>query len=382
MAQTLGSVACCLCGAATPADRLHAGMCLACTASQVDITEGIERELEVDMCNTCGHWYRNPQWVPLEPESAALLALCVKRVRGLKKLRLVDASWIWTEPHSRRLKVKLTVASEVISGSVLQQSLVLEYHVKTRNCDACNKKAAKGGQGQWQAKVQLRQRVEHPRTLLALEQALLCHGAVGRTVSAVKRVPDGLDFLFDKKQDAQRLVGLVGSLVPARAKPSQTVVAANLKQGTSNVKTTWAVDVAPLCRGDLALLPRATASSYGVGPLVLVARVGGSLHLVDPASARTAEITADAYWRRPFAALASRAALRTFVVIDCEVDRAAPTPQRKASKQRGPRNRGEAAAPASPPPAVLRLAPRPLGPPAYALLCFLAVFGLILCIHV
>ena len=83
----------------------------------------------------------------------------------------MDAGWIWTEPNSRRLKVKLTVASEVLSGThTLQRSLVVEFVVHARNCDKCNKAAVKDT---WQAKVQLRQRCAVPRTLLALEQAIL-----------------------------------------------------------------------------------------------------------------------------------------------------------------------------------------------------------------
>lgn len=31
----------------------------------------------------------------------------------LSQVRLVDAGFIWTEPHSRRIKVKLTVQKEV-----------------------------------------------------------------------------------------------------------------------------------------------------------------------------------------------------------------------------------------------------------------------------
>ena len=78
------------------------------------------------MCRTCGKWFRNPQWVALDLESSGLLALCVRRIRGLKGLKLEDASWIWTEPHSRRLKLKLTVSKEVMSGQILQQSFIVE----------------------------------------------------------------------------------------------------------------------------------------------------------------------------------------------------------------------------------------------------------------
>jgi nonsense-mediated mRNA decay protein 3 len=51
--------------------------------------------------------------VPAELESRELLTLCLKKLKGLQKVRLVDAGFIWTEPHSRRIKVKLTIQKEV-----------------------------------------------------------------------------------------------------------------------------------------------------------------------------------------------------------------------------------------------------------------------------
>ena len=122
------------------------------------------------MCRGCERWFRNPQWVPAEPESAELLSLCVKRIKGLKSVRLLNAEWVWTEPHSRRLKVKLTVARDVLSGSSVTQSLLVEFAVSARHCDKCARISQKQT---WAAKVQLRQRAEHPRTLLAIEQHLM-----------------------------------------------------------------------------------------------------------------------------------------------------------------------------------------------------------------
>ena len=167
--QTVGTIACCLCGAPTPADAVADGTCMACLSVTTNIASAIEPSLEVEMCRTCGKWYRNPQWVAYEAESAELLAMCVRRVRGLRGLHLVDASWIWTEPHSRRLKVKLTVRKEVMSGTALQQGVVVEFVVRTRNCDACNKVAAKD---LWQSRVQLRQRAEGSVSLLRAARVL------------------------------------------------------------------------------------------------------------------------------------------------------------------------------------------------------------------
>lgn len=75
--------------------------------------------------------YLNPptSWIKAELESRELLSFCVKRLKGLNKVKLVDASFVWTEPHSRRLKVKLTIQKEVLrrhsrAQSSLQLTLV------------------------------------------------------------------------------------------------------------------------------------------------------------------------------------------------------------------------------------------------------------------
>ena len=103
---TQPSILCCLCGAAIQPNA--ANMCSNCLRSQVDITDGITKQLTLFWCRGCGRYLR-PPWVECELESRQLLALCRKKIKGLNHVKLVDASFIWTEPHSRRIKVKLTV---------------------------------------------------------------------------------------------------------------------------------------------------------------------------------------------------------------------------------------------------------------------------------
>ena len=79
-------------------------------------------------CRGCERYLHPPgTWVAATLESRELLTLCLKRLRGLNKaqrcvtsrtghaaqVRLVDAGFIWTEPHSKRVKVKLTIQKEV-----------------------------------------------------------------------------------------------------------------------------------------------------------------------------------------------------------------------------------------------------------------------------
>jgi nonsense-mediated mRNA decay protein 3 len=71
-------------------------------------------------------------------------------------VRLIDAGFIWTEPHSKRVKVKLTVQKEVAPGAILQQTFVVEFTIFNQICDDCQRIEAKD---YWKALVQVRQRV-------------------------------------------------------------------------------------------------------------------------------------------------------------------------------------------------------------------------------
>lgn len=88
-------------------------MCFDCIKLNVDISDGIQREATIHFCRGCDRWLQPPShWVRAAPESRELLALCLRKLRGLSKVRIVDASFIWTEPHSKRIKVKITVQQE------------------------------------------------------------------------------------------------------------------------------------------------------------------------------------------------------------------------------------------------------------------------------
>ena len=109
---TTGYVLCADCG--TPIQPNSANLCLSCLRNSIDITEGIPKQATVNFCRNCERYLNPPlQWVQAQLESRELLAICLKKLKGLNKVRLIDAGFIWTEPHSKRLRVKLTVQKEV-----------------------------------------------------------------------------------------------------------------------------------------------------------------------------------------------------------------------------------------------------------------------------
>ena len=124
MKRTEGTILCCMCGVTIAPNR--AGRCMSCLRQEVDITDGIGKELELIQCPECFKYLSvKGAWMACEWESASLLALCLKKVPGITKkdITLVDAGFIWTEPHSRRIMLKVAVQKEVeeINGVVLQQ---------------------------------------------------------------------------------------------------------------------------------------------------------------------------------------------------------------------------------------------------------------------
>lgn len=82
--------------------------CINCLKAEIDISEGIPKQLNLNHCRECNR-YERPPWVLCELESAELMGVCLKTMKGLKKVKLMDSNFIWTEPHSRRIKVKVTI---------------------------------------------------------------------------------------------------------------------------------------------------------------------------------------------------------------------------------------------------------------------------------
>ena len=77
---------CCLCG--LPIAPNPTNMCVNCIRSQVDITEGIQKQVSLLWCKECARYLQPPRhWLKAEPESKELLTFCIKRIRGLSKVQ-------------------------------------------------------------------------------------------------------------------------------------------------------------------------------------------------------------------------------------------------------------------------------------------------------
>jgi len=282
----------------------------------IDVSQGIQREATLHFCRDCDRWLLPPSsWISATPESRELLALCLKKLRGLHKVRIIDASFIWTEPHSRRIKVKLTIQDSVSEGVILQQAFEVEYVVAYQQCPECAKSYTANT---WRACVQVRQKVPHKRTFLYLEQLILKHGAHKDTIN-IKEVKDGLDFYYSARNQAEKFVDFLSSVAPVRTKKSQELISMDIHTSAKSYKFTFSVELIPICKDDLVALPIKLAKQIGnISPLALCYRVGTSINLLDPNTLQTADVSTPIYWRDPFKILGDVQELVEFVVMDIE----------------------------------------------------------------
>ena len=334
MNTTAVKIPCCLCGTLILANA--ANKCGACLAAQHDIASIIQRgpagtnhdEILVHQCRQCRRFQRTEKvFQPMDPESPELLALCLKKIPALSsnqepKLHIVDAGWIWTEPHSMRFKVHITVRYSIDSVPV-QQRVMCELRNAWKQCPDCNREYTNRT---WQAVLQLRQQRSHKSALAALEMAIAKHKTIRKHVLKIDAAKNGFDFYFLQLAHAQQFASFLQRVGPMRVKTSQKLVSTDVKSNTANIKHTVSCDLVPMCRDDLVLISKGTKGARLAGRLALVRHVKSVLTLMDASPRRDEkelhmDLGAENYYKneKHFSVLLTPDRLTRFVVLDVEL---------------------------------------------------------------
>ncbi|KAK7590283.1 hypothetical protein V9T40_001896 [Parthenolecanium corni] len=307
-------ILCCQCG--VPIEPNVANMCVGCIRTQVDITENIPKQVTIHFCRNCERYFEPPtEWISCTLESRELLSFCLKRLKGLNEVKLVDASFVWTEPHSKRIKVKLTVRAEVMGGAILQQVFIVEYTIANQMCDDCHRSEA---QDYWRALVQVRQKAENKKSFYYLEQLILKHKAHENTIG-IKPIDGGLDFYYSTEAHGRKMVDFLNSILPCRHQHSKRLISHDIHSNIYNNKYTYSVEIVPISKDSIVCLSKKMTNQLGnISPFCIVNRVTSTIHLIDPNSAQIAEVSSLVYWREPFSAICNPKSLHEYIVMDVE----------------------------------------------------------------
>ncbi len=299
-------------------------------------------DLVIHQCRQCRKFDRagdGRNYLHLEPEGPDLMAVLLKQIPALGKsnhhakragvqgIKILDAMFVWTEPHSMRMRIMLTLKADVNDVSI-QQRVKVEFIVQWKQCPDCTKESR---QRTWQAIVQLRQKRNDSRKgLLILELAIARNAEIRRDILSVQTRKNGFDFYFPSIDKARYFTQYLAKAAPMRSKMTQSLVSEDVKNNTANVKTTIVCDMVPLVRDDLIVVhKRARGVGSLTGRLCLVLKVSSVVHLVDASPARDAGISdrfsdlhAESYWKggeeKSYQLFLSPNRLVRFVVLDVE----------------------------------------------------------------
>ncbi len=315
--MTYSKIICCICSATIDANER--GMCNACARNEITITDGIMKTGQLIYCKGCDR-YQRPPWVRCgnSLESPEMMAFCLSKIKGLSKMKLVDSQFIWTEPHSKIIKIKLTVQKEM-NKTLVESNVIVEFKIEWTQCDDCKKTFTPHV---WSASCQIRQKVSHKRTFMLLEQIILKNKAHSKALN-VKEHPEGVDFYFANKSQALAFSDFIKTSFPAKVKESKQLIGMDQYSNIYNYKFSFMIEIAPVCKDDLIVLDEKTAKTLGgCSPILLCHKLSSRIHLIDPVSFKTYDFDAQTYWRHEFRSYVDRKCLEEYMVInvDEEID--------------------------------------------------------------
>lgn len=309
-------MACCLCGVRITPNESY--MCMNCLNNQVDLAEGLDLHQDVLCCGKCGRWHvTGNQWKFMEEESAQLLSHLVKKI-GLEKHRckVLDAMFIWTEPHSKRLKVAVTIEKEVLDDKVrLSKRVVSEFVVKMKQCMECIREST---DHTWGSCVQIRQRVGYKRGFDQLEALLISKGLQNLMLDVQVTKDGSFDLYFKSKNQGDRVIEAIASHMPLRKKESKKLVSTDKRNQTAKMEYTTVLEIVPINKDDLVLLKKSFTG--GKPDMFLCNKVSSNLHFIAPGNTlQEVEVSASKYYQTPFSAIFTAKDLVRYLILDITI---------------------------------------------------------------
>eukprot|EP00980_Cylindrotheca_fusiformis_P014692 scaffold4001_cov94-Cylindrotheca_fusiformis.AAC.10 len=335
--MTAMKIPCCLCG--TLIFPNNANQCATCLAQNFDLKSELERgpgnapHPTIYQCRKCRRYQRTPTlYEACEPESPELLSICLKHLPALNnsnKYKVKEASWIWTEPHSMRFKIKLSVQT-LVENVLVQQRVMVELHCAWQQCPDCNREYTSRT---WTAIVQLRQRRRRndqgqQKGLFTLEQALRSNASIRKHVLSIDASREGLDFYFQNVPQAQMFSNYLRKVAPMKISTSTKLVSTDSHNNTAHRKHNITCEMVPLCVQDLVVVDKMTCKNNKLaGQLILILKVKSVVHAISASPPRLnigdslVEISPDSYYKyeKSYRILQSSNRLVRFVVLDVEL---------------------------------------------------------------
>ena len=302
--MTYSKIVCCLCGMVIDANPR--GTCEACFRKSLNIKTCIPTEFEIQYCKECQRFLR-PPYVKIERESTDMMKLCLSRIKSYdKKVKIIDSSFVFSEPHSKVIKIKVTIQKEV-EKNIISQNLIIEFKEKWNLCRDCQKIQTPHT---WASCVQIRQRVPHKKTMMYLEQIIL-KNKMQKNSLYFDESNDGFDFFFATRRAGEIFSNWIATVVPSKITYHKKYVS------LSTSTFTYLVDVANVAKYDLFILDKDSYKKLGgIGPLLICTRLSSRTIFIDPRTFNHLYLDGNTFFKYKFNPFCNSNQLTEFLVLD------------------------------------------------------------------
>ena len=302
--MTYSKIVCCLCSAVIDANPR--GICEACFRKSLNIKTSIPTEFEIIYCRECQRFLR-PPYVKITRDSTDMMNLCLSRIKSYdKKVKIIDSNFIYTEPHSKIIKIKITMEKE-IEKNIITQNLIVEFKEKWLLCRDCQKNQTPHI---WSSCVQIRQRVPHKKTMLYLEQIIL-HNKMQKKALDFKETNDGFDFFFSTRREGEIFSNWLSTVVPSKITSTKKYVS------LSTSTFTYLVDIANVAKYDLFILDKDSCTKLGgIGPLLVCTRLSSRTIFIDPRTFNYLYLDGNTFFKYKFKSFCNSDQLTEFLILD------------------------------------------------------------------
>jgi len=153
---------------------------------------------------------------------------------------------------------------------------------------------------------------------MLLEQMILKHKAHIKALN-VKEHPEGIDFYFQTKSQANAFSDFIESVLPMRIKQSKQLVSHDQHSNIYNYKYTFMIELAPVCKDDIIIIDKGSSKELGgIGSVLLCFKVASKIHLLDPITLETHEFDSNVYWKYNFKSYIDRSCLEEYLIMSVE----------------------------------------------------------------
>jgi len=308
-------VPCCICGLLIKPNA--ASMCPDCLKNNCDISGAVNSSGSLVYCKSCSKYQTSAtKWTYAELESPELMKIALGKVKVDRDAKIVNSSFIFTEPHLKRMRLELEIEKPGPADTMLTQKVTLTIPITYLQCQQCCEAATP--HEQWNTKVQTRQLSEDKRTSFWLEQQILTHNA-HHACGTIVRKKNGLDFEYNEKPLAGKLVNFLRSRVPALVIESRKLISEDLNNMTAEYRYSYLVRCPLISRDDLVMLPTDLVRANGKHTyLTVCSKIVKTIKLVDPFTGLQVDVESNYYWHKPFESLLTRESLKAFVVLSID----------------------------------------------------------------